>query len=781
MKRCYLDLETCGLHGVAVLIQWAYDDEEVQTWDVWTKPAWETMQLLEEFCECQVIGYNLAFDWFHVNKLYNILRLLDPDEVPTADTASAVEREARDGVCLKPRGVLDLFLHFRKTELQVTMERDDVRIRRIPDRLAPALARELTKRVRLDPILFAGYKSYAPRFKVCPIEDKPGLSDVVLRFRPSAGLKALGKHLLKSDGDRFDEVALDKKLFPKEYGYAPFAFKAEVGWPDLLRIHVDHWRFNEKARRYAIRDVDLTRRLHEYTGWTEGNDDDSLLACCVAACRWKGYMVSLVDLDVLIEKYRAVSRKAPRDWRQVQAHINEVLTPLEQAIAWKDGTDKNALKALAKLLPHAKERCDAVLAARAAKKKCEVLEKLRRAGRFHASFKVIGALSGRMSGTDGLNAQGIDKTTEVRSCFPLAFEGEDLLGGDMKSFEIAIAEADYGDPELRKLLTTCDFCNTPVEVIDGKLVCHACIERSARHDPEHAFRGLQETETACVCGAARWTDGKDEHCFTCGGAICKSFHGIFGAGFFPELGYDGIMASKGHKTENKYNPSKNAAFATMYGAQPRKIAVTLGVTEAQAVQGFHAFWQRFKVAGEARRKVLAEHTSLYGDGALFYRKAADYIESLTGYRRYFVLENYLILELFKLAQNPPESWSRVEGVVIRSSKGQQSMVGAVRSALYGAAFALQNGKLRQASNHRIQSTGACVTKRVQCRVWEFQPAGVSEWMVRPLQVHDEIQCPTNPKISDKVIAAVYDEVEKFRPTIPLIGIGFGKQSSWADK
>jgi hypothetical protein len=73
-------------------------------------------------------------------------------------------------------------------------------------------------------------------------------------------------------------------------------------------------------------------------------------------------------------------------------------------------------------VPHpAAIRAKACLEARQAATKIGVIRKLIKAGRFHVSTNVIGALSGRMSGRDGLNATGIDHSKEFRACFTLAF------------------------------------------------------------------------------------------------------------------------------------------------------------------------------------------------------------------------------------------------------------------------------------------------------------------------------------------------------------------------
>lgn len=754
MKKVYLDCESCGLYGVPVTIQYAYDSDAINIHEIWRRPIKETLSLIEDFCKCEVIGYNLAFDWFLIQKVYTVLRLWpNHDDIPKfhIKEIASLEQQAMDGPCVKPASALDLMLHFRKTELQITMERDDVRIRRVPAVLAKQLADILTKKLRLDPILFAGYKKFAPRFRVMPVEmedgtEHPYLKNVVLKFRPSSGLKALAVHLLgESNVTTFQEVEVDKKLRPKEYGYAPFAKASDSwAWPDVIKFHSDHWATRADARKYAEADVDYTRRLHEYTGWIPGGDDDSVLACSVASCRWRGYRIDTDKLKEVRKTYQA-KLKAPMSPRAVKEWINEVLNPIEQAMCWRKGTSKKALLELKsewkEINPEAARRAEAVLEARKAKKKIEVIDKLIKAKRFHASTKVIGALSGRMSGTDGLNAQGIDKTKEVRSCFPFSFPGELLRGGDMQSFEISIAEAFYGDPELRRLLTTCAACDIDMEVKEGRVRCPKC-------------NGLE----------------------------AKSFHAIFGAGFFPELGYDGIMASKGLTVGNVYNPVKNGAFASLYGAQAQKLAETIGVTLEQAVDGLARFWSRFAVAGKKVKELELNFTSLVSSGRGFrYKQPDEYVESLTGYRRYFTLENYIIRELYQLSLNLPESWKNLNLRITRSKKGEQSVSAAITSALFGCAFGIQNAVIRQARNHTIQSTGAIITKRVQRAIWDLQPAGIHEWVVRPVNIHDEIQCPVKPELAETLDRVVREKVEEFRPLIPLIGIDWSELQTWADK
>lgn len=758
----YFDTETCGFHGVPVTLQFAKGAGDISIYDLWEANVSDTLNFLERIAAHKVVGFNLAFDWFHVQKFYNILTLFRqrvgnkcPEDY--IDAIGEMEGEARDGLCIKPLSAVDLMLHFKKTELQITMPRDDVYIRRVPNEIAELLARHLTKRVKLDPLLFAAQKKWAPRFKVEDIVDKdtgdinPRLKNVVLRFRPSGGLKALATHVLGLETTAFQSIEVDKAFRPKEFGYAPFA--TAVGrtgrwnwaWPEVIKYHIDHWRYNAEARKYANNDVHFTRELHRHTDFVECGDMDSVLACAVASCRWKGYAVNTLKLEELKKTYFD-RMKAPRSPNEVKHYVGATLNTFEKAAAFHNGTGKKALKDIIECFkdnkPEVATKAKEVLESRKAKKKIEVLDKLIKAGRFHVSCKVIGAVSGRMSGTDGLNPQGIDKTKEMRGCFPLAFTNEKLRGGDMMSFEIAIAEAVLKDPELRRLLTTCEKCDIQMGVVKSKVTCSQC-----------------------------------------GGNDAKSFHALFGMGFYKKT-YEEIMASKG-TDNNLYNPSKNGGFASLYGAMAQKLADTMGIPLQDAIDGLAAFWRRFFVAGEAKRTLEKAHTSLVSSGfnsPITFQRPADWVESLTGYKRYFVLENYILKELYELATDIPKPWRKIRGYITRTgAKGEQTVVSAVRSALFGCAFSLQNSAIRQAANHQIQSTGAIITKDVQSNIWGLQPSGVSEWMVRPMNVHDELQVPCHDSVALKIDEIVYKTVESYREMVPLIGIDFGELTSWVDK
>ena len=158
MKKVYLDTETCGLYGLATLVQYAYDDGPITLFEPWLRPARETVALIEEACNHCLVGFNLAFDMFHLCKLYTTMRLLPPDMRPIDDIGlvARMEERGRDGPCVKTASSLDLMLHSRRGPYQCLMARDKVRVRKIPTILAGPLAMKLEAAITFDEIMFAG-------------------------------------------------------------------------------------------------------------------------------------------------------------------------------------------------------------------------------------------------------------------------------------------------------------------------------------------------------------------------------------------------------------------------------------------------------------------------------------------------------------------------------------------------------------------------------------------------------------------------------------------------
>jgi hypothetical protein len=785
MRKCYIDFETVGFHGMPVLLQFAYDDGPIHLYDIWKEPVRKTRILIEEIMECCIVGFNLAFDMFHMCKLYTTWQLLDPDFIPATDINLVAEKEilARDGPCVKPASALDLMLHSRKGPFQCLMKRDPVRIRRVPTIMAGALAKELEGRVELDGIMFAKRRSPdAPKWQVFDRTNKngdvdPDFKDVVLVFHPAGGLKFLAEYALKKEPDfHFSDV--ECKIRPVEKGFIPFALGLsspeknwEVfdktgkllgqAWPGVIHHHIQHWENDVDARKYAEFDIVYTRGLDEYFDFPEIGDDDSILSCMVAAVRWHGFIVDIEQAKILLAKAQEVIDASPVNINkppQVRRYIRACMDDTE-ALLIDDSTKKANIESIRDEMVVKEEgevcikcmgtcryevdgvsdpclRCDGlgilplgpmpasrraseILAIKTAAKEIELHTKLVDAGRFHASFNVIGTLSSRMSGGDGLNAQGIKRAQEVRRMFPLAWEGMILCGGDFDSFEVVLADAVFQDPKLRS------------ELLNGRKI-----------------------------------------------------HAVMGAELYPDMTYDDIVATKGCDPD-LYSRGKQAVFALLYGGDFNTIHNKLSVPIDVAEQAFENFQKRFPDIKRKRDEVFDMFQALKQPGGrgtpVFWTDPAPFSETFLGFRRFFTLENSIVKALYGLSRRLPQNWRDVKLQVVRSDH-VQTAGGAVSSALYGAAFQLQASTTRAANNHLIQSPGAQITKYVQRKIWDIQPNGVNEWYVAPMNVHDEVMIVTKPEIKYEVAEVVTDAVVSYRDRVPLIAMEFGiDMRNWGDK
>ena len=783
LLKLYLDSETCGLFGMPVLFQYAVEDGPIWLYDIWKRPIHETLRLIEWFCEHIVVAFNLVFDWFHICKLYTIFSLCDPDWIPEEhiDEIALLEPEGQDGLCIKPAGALDLLLHSRKGPMQSLMGRDNVRIKKVSTVLADALADELEARIEFDNIYFAkSHDPKAPKWQVFDRHDRygdidPDFKDVVLKFNPAGGLKYLAEHLLKRK-PKFHYKDVEPAIRPKEVGYAPTALaisspdenwvvyaKGKDGklkpaghaWPGVIRETIEHWALRPDAREYATDDVVYLQLLDEHFGYPEPNDNDSILTCMVAAVRWHGFKINKSGIRLLLQAAKAIVDASPVNTNkpsEVRAYITAAMDDME-AIILEDSTKKTNLEAIGTwelvepepctrcvtgidpdcvrclgtgtvdVGPHpASSRAKEILAVKIAAKEVELYTKLLRAGKFHASFNVIGALSSRMSGGDGLNAQGIKHTKEVRQMFPLAWGGYILSIGDFAAFEVTIADAVCDDEALR------------AELKAGRKI-----------------------------------------------------HALFGMALFPGHTYDEIRATA--DTENDlYMKGKQGFFGSiLYGGNHQTLMNKLGVKEEDALAAIETFGKKYRGVARWRGRVAESFCSMSQPGGIgtqvIWKDPADYAVTMLGFRRYFTLENKIAKTLFALAQKPPKHWKEMsKGVKVCRRDRVQTAGGAVQSALYGAAFAMQAANMRAAANHEIQSPGAEITKAVQCSIWDLQPVGVHEFLVAPMNVHDEVICANQPHITDRVAEKVGESVEAFRPHVPLIGMDWCKRaSSWADK
>lgn len=854
MKKLYLDSETCGLHSMPVLLQYAIDEGPIHLYDIWLQPIGKTLRLIDSWWKHCIVGFNLSFDVFQIAKLYTIFRLLPEEWIPLGhiESIAAHEMEGRNGPAIKFANALDLMLISRTNEFQSLMARKDIYVRKVPTALAYVLSEELEKRVELDGIYFARKKDpEAPRWTVMDREDKDGeydsdFKDVVLRFAPAGGLKFLAEYAMGfTPKFHYEDVEPPKSWYPQELGYAPFAEaissrdknwevwgydkKKEApkllgqAWPARIERFIDHWATFKDAREYAYDDIVYTRELDKYFGYPEPGDDDSILATMVPVVRWRGFQIDkpgMKELKRVAQKKVDASPVNPNKPSEIRQYIAEMMDEMEFEIGLKGdieqaeqsvrdqkpesiqaSTKKQILESVREWQVEEDEECTKcngdgctrcggsgwlsadvppcqpemgnhpaayraaeVLDIKIAAKEVELYNKLLMAGRFHASFVVVGTKSSRMSGTDGLNAQGIKATKDVRRCFPLSWDDYVLCGGDFDSFEVTLADAVYNDPALRRDLIKkieCPYCLKTKK-------CYKCKGTGKVKD-----KTCKECKGSCKCQEC------DDECMT-----RQKIHGLFAMSIFPGNSYPDIIASAG--TENDlYLKGKSGVFAMLYGGTWETLVQRQGVKEENAKAAFENFDKSYPGVGKARERTFDAFCSMRQPGGVgsqvVWKEPQDYVESFLGFRRYFTLENRICRALFELAQSPPKGW-RNHPVKVWRRERVQTAGGAVASALYGAAFGLQQTNMRAAANHEIQSPGGQITKRAQRAIWDLQPVGCHELFVAPMNVHDELMVVTKPSHIHLVTEKVREVVEFYRPQVPLIGMTWNEsQANWAEK
>lgn len=811
MNPIYYDTETTSLAGMPVLIQYAIGEGPIILYEPWRKKISETLDLIKFFMEHDdgVVGFNLSFDHFMLCKLWNTFNLYSNHNhypIDHIDELAVLEKQARDGKCLKPKACLDLFLHARKGPYQSTMDRHDIKIKKVPTALAFKVAEHLEKTIPLKDIYFARRKNkYENKWKVEDFKyadgtKNPEFKNIVLRFNASNALKALAIDALgidKKDILLYGDITIDDRFIPnekkgEEYQYAPFALAVgkpgqwNGAWPEKIIYHIEHWAENKLARKYAEDDVTYTRSLYHHFGDPPMNDVDSVLACLVATCRWKGYTIDRDKIKKLKQEAIEASQSAPTAPAEVRKYIYYHLSETERVVLLNSKLEESTGKVILEDIAKQTEQCECVtnttlfqdhindeqeeiekkllnsncvkcngigivptkvaklarkvLDARFASYDIKFYNKLLRAGRLHVDLKVIGALSGRMSGGGKLNVQNIKGTKEVRRCFPLAWPGYVFCGGDFDSFEVVIAEAMYSDPELRELLQTyidCPFCES---------------------------KGCKECE------------GTGKHRLT--------IHGLFATFMYPGTTYLDILKSKGTK-DDKYFKGKRGVFTSLYGGTGFAMKQRIGISREVGDKAVESFQHRYKKVGENNRRIADMFQGMKQPGGIGskveWHQPADYIESLFGFKRYFTLENSICKALFNLAEKPPENWLKLKIKVTRRDR-EQTIAGAVRSALFAAAFNIQGQNTRAALNHRIQSSGAQLTKELQCELWKLQPSGIEDWIISCFNVHDEINTVINPNYIEQEKQIVDKFIEKRKKDVPLLSMTWKTHmNNWAEK
>ena len=464
----YLDTETVGFNGPIVTIQYALDNGRIRVHHIWKEETKSTIQLIENLIDDDVCAFNLPFDWWHLIRMYNLLKE-STNKHPDKYELQKLDREHPFNRCLRPKRALDLLLIARSGEFQITMGRRPITIRKVPVQSSTDVILHLQETLELPSIL-----NYKIDIKKC---DTPNCVDIQINFNASAKLKALVKHIWPSEDVDFDAASILPQ--PTSYDFAPYA----TNWITYVDRHINYWLNDERAIRYAWKDIDYLRRLYYYFKEPEPGDVDSELAITVAATRYIGYGIDIDKIKELQQEQLKIIKNSPCEHnspQKVKRWLQDNLSPIQSILI------KNTREDTLEKLDIAKP----ILGARHAEKRLDLFDKLLLAKQFYPNFKVIGARSGRMAGgsvgrgSKSINPQGIQNDEQIRSCFSLRTRYLPYLtGGDFSAFEVSIWDAEVNSTRLRNDLKS----GKKIYDIFGTYVDEE--KQCAYHDLKTAFLG----------------------------------------------------------------------------------------------------------------------------------------------------------------------------------------------------------------------------------------------------------------------------------------------------
>ena len=500
-------------------------------------------------------------------------------------------------------------------------------------------------------------------------------------------------------------IQIPPHMQPEEKEWDPYG----CDWRPLFKFHTNWWYKNQYARQYASEDIQYLDMLEAYINDQSviDFDQDSELAWMVGACRFKGYPIDIELLDSLISDIQANKKRVPTSPQAALRYLHAVCPPLLKATI-QDTSDPTLQTIIKECDPNDEE----------------TIELIKRA-------------------TEISQTREQEKQEEL-------FRKLQLVGRFFPDFNV---------------------CGTASNRMSGR---GGINPQGINKDVAiRSIFTLHESEGESLCGGD--FDGQEVTIFD---AIINDptlrkmlqsgvkLHSVFASYLFNIPLEE--MNEKNYPSE--YYKGKQCVFATIYGAQAQKLSQVSGLSIEEVTKAMNRLMLEIPGIGRA----LTELTPLYSPAtqegigrAVKWNEPKDIIGSLFGYNRSFRLDVYMAKNFFRLASTGVRDLKNLTMRVVRKDR-EQSVMGATQSALYAAMFSVFSSMLRVANNHRIQATGAGVTKKLQYDIWQLQPQGCNPFVVAPLNVHDEVVTPTT--CPTQVAEVVAKSVEEMRTKIPLLKI-----------
>lgn len=337
-------------------------------------------------------------------------------------------------------------------------------------------------------------------------------------------------------------------------------------------------------------------------------------------------------------------------------------------------------------------------------------------GRAHPAFRVMGTRTGRMAGEAGLNWQGIG---QAHGGLGIRAAVGAVAVGDWSQFEVALAAGIYPDAAMDEDLSRGNDAH--------------CMTASLMH-PEARKRGWDH-------------DTLKE-----------------------------LVARHDPVATRIRKASKAGTFGINYWAQAGKISEVFSLPLSEAQEALDNYYRRYKGFAAFRRAI--ESGAMTADTERWSRdsvaRMTRSITDLTGFEMRWDFEAQVADVLWKLGGEGVRTG--ISGLVTRQiQKGPQTADNAIRSALLGAALAIQQAVARQMGNAAVQASGANINKILQARVW-------SRFRCPLMQIHDELVFARHPHFD---LEGVHEEARKLegehRERVPHLFFDLQTTRTWSDK
>jgi len=750
--KIWADTESVGLIGATKLIQYAFDGGQVvmiplyRGWqhDLATREALAKLFSALQDPANTFVAFNAAHDLLHLLRVAHELM-----GYPLDSAARPVPPFACRVLDLQVPAMLYSILS--PFAFQKNRAKSIARVRRLPaialDRVIPVITDKLRQAVPEGMPLTAS---------IHKVDGHPELKSVSWTVDARVSLKGL----MKAYG--IPTIALeDVWPLPDKGTESPWLPYPDPIVHDPVEVKCEEVMRNPDAGfwRYAVLDVLYLRVLYEKLGRPEPDHHSD----CVHAVAYTRYYGFPLDRGVLL---------------RTKAHYQKKVKEIEDKLTGIDlDSPKQRLEALRKLDPLMGSSAKKILQlAVDSNRPCAELaatmlghgpaiQRLRqtekvlqcRTGRAHPSFRVMGTRTGRMAGEAGLNWQGIGQAERVdvseldSSEWAEEEEGlDDLLeeAGLVDEEQALVAEEKIQKVGIRAAMGAVAVGDwSSFEVVLGANIYK---DEAMFYDLEHGIDPHTMNASLMQPEAIRngWTYEYMKERIAAGD-------------------YDMITLRK---------QTKPVSFGIQYLCTANKLVELLGMSTQEAEAAMGRYYSRYAGFAEFRRAL--EKETLTADTKHWARdsvsKMAREVTDETGSSMHWDFEAQVADILWQLGGRGIRTG--LNGQILRQSqKGQQTIDGAVKSALLGGALSIQQAVMRQRGNARVQATGANLTKMLMAEIW-------NKYRTPCLNCHDELCFSAHPNFN---YAGIFDAVRNFEAEwgsrLRLLNFDMKETLHWADK